>query len=142
MPPDACQRERPVVGREIGLFLLVEEELRWAFAARLAFLGLPGLNVRPVFRPVESIPRIEEENPDAPAGEVPGSHASGRSAADDDHRVDPSRRDDLHTPPDTSPKAPQADTEPRGQVAAVWPDHIYLRFVPVPVSFSTHSGFA
>ena len=48
--PDADQLERPVLGRQVRLFLRVEEELRRLLAARPALARLPRADVRPELR--------------------------------------------------------------------------------------------
>ena len=107
MPPHPRQRERPVVGREIGLLLGVEKELRRTFAARLALPASHGCTCVQYFARSNSIAGIEEQDLDALAGQVPGRHASGCSAADDDHGIDPARRDDLHSARYYAPKSPK-----------------------------------
>ena len=87
----AQQRQRPLV---LGS---VQKELRGPFAARLALQSLPGLYVRPVLRPVEAIPGVEEQDLDAPTRQVPGGHAARGPASDDDDGMDRSPRHDLHT---------------------------------------------
>src|SRR5262249_1886526 len=94
--PDADELEVASVRREVRLLIRVEEE-RWRLlAAGLTLAGLPGGHVRPVLRAVELLAGVEQEDVEALAGEVPGGHAPGRAAADDDDGMDLRGLEDLH----------------------------------------------
>ena len=96
VPPDPNQLERLVGRREIRLLLRVEEELRRLLALRGALAPLPGLHVRPERAAIELGARVEHQHVDAFARQVPGGHAAGRAAANDDDGMDLARANDLH----------------------------------------------
>jgi len=96
VPPHTGQVEGTALGREIRLFLRVEKKLWRTVAARQPFLGVPGLDVGPVFRSIEFVAGVEEQHVDAVLRQVPCSHSARCAAADDDDGMDLGRADDLH----------------------------------------------
>jgi hypothetical protein len=86
--PHANQLEVLIGGREIGLFLRVEEELIRQLTARPTLARFGSAHVRPVLRAIELAARVEQQHVDALPREVPRRHATRRAGADDDDRVD------------------------------------------------------
>ncbi len=95
VPPHANELEGLALRREVGLFLRVEEELRRLLAARAPRARFPRPNVRPELAALELRARVEQQDVDALARQVPGGHAAGRAAADHDDRMDFSGAGDL-----------------------------------------------
>ena len=73
--PDTNELEGPIGGREIGLLLDVEKELRRLLPAGGALTRFPWLNVGPELRAVEAVAGIEHQDLDALFRQVPGRHA-------------------------------------------------------------------
>ena len=73
---------------DVGLFVRAEIEGRLGLATVGAGNGLPGFDMGPIFGAVEGFARIEQQHVDALAGEVPGGHATGGAAADNDDVID------------------------------------------------------
>ena len=83
--PDARQIERLSLGGEIGLFLFIEVELRRASSVSKSLVRFERKHVRPEAVPVELAPGVQNQDLDPFSGQVPGGHASGRTASDDDN---------------------------------------------------------
>jgi hypothetical protein len=88
MPPDPIEIERPAIRRQVGLFLRIEKEPRWLFATRRALPRFPRPHMRPEIPALEPVARVQHEHVNALARQVPGGHATGRSAADDNDWID------------------------------------------------------
>jgi hypothetical protein len=83
-PPDPREIEGPAFRGEVGLFFLVEEELRRRVSPPQTPIGLERQHVGPEFLAVEHVAGVEHQDLDALLREVVGGHPARSPAPNND----------------------------------------------------------